>query len=233
VTGARRVAANGIELAYDVLGDVSSPPMVLLHGLGEQRTGWPGVRDRFAERFRVFAFDLRGHGDSDWPGEYSSDLMAADVCSALDGLGLTGVVLVGHSMGGGVAYRVVSRRPDLVGRLVIEDAPPPYPRERALPEEPDQPVPFDWPVVPAIFGEVGAEDQAAWERLSGISAPTLVVGGGPGSHVPQERLAEVAARIPDCTLVTIDAGHHVHTTSPDEFADTVLGWLGDRHDADR
>ena len=51
---------------------------------------------RFAERFRVFAFDLRGHGDSDWPGEYSFRLMRDDVAAALDELGLAGVALVGR-----------------------------------------------------------------------------------------------------------------------------------------
>jgi len=220
-----RVRTNGIELAYDVLGDADAAPMVLLHGLGEQRTGWPGVHERLAEGFRVFAFDLRGHGDSDWPGEYSYDLMADDVCGALDELGLTGVVLVGHSMGGDVAYRVAIRRPDLVDRLVVEDATPPYARDRAIPEKPDQPVPFDWPVVPAIFGEVGTADTTAWEALSTITAPTLVVAGGQESHVPQENLAEVAERIPDCRLITIEAGHHVHTNAPSEFSAAVLDWL--------
>lgn len=220
-----RVRTNGIELAYDVLGDADATPMVLMHGLGEQRTGWPGVRERLAEGFRVFAFDLRGHGDSDWPGEYSYDLMADDVCGALDELGLAGVVLVGHSMGGDVAYRVAIRRPELVDRLVVEDATPPYARDRAIPGKPDQPVPFDWPVVPAIFGEVGTADTRAWEALSTITAPTLVVAGGQESHVPQENLAEVARRIPDCTLVTIEAGHHVHTNAPSEFSAAVLDWL--------
>lgn len=220
-----RVRTNGIELAYDVLGDVASPPMVLLHGLGEQRSGWPEVLERLAEGFRVFAFDLRGHGDSDWPGDYSLKLMRDDVAGALDELGLSDVVLVGHSMGAAVAFYVVMQRPDLVSRLVVEDAPPPFQRDRPVPAEPDFPVPFDWPVVPAVVLGVNAGDPEAWKALESISVPTLVVGGGPESHVPQEKLAEVAALIPDCTLVTIDAGHHVHTGAPQEFSAAVLGWL--------
>jgi 3-oxoadipate enol-lactonase len=221
-----RVRTNGIELAYDVHGEDGAPPMALLHGLGEQAVGWAAVLDRFAQAHRVHAFDLRGHGDSGWPGEYSTELMADDTCGALDELGLTDVVLVGHSLGGHVAYGVVGRRPDLVRRLVVEDAPPPFPRDRPVPEKPDWAVPFDWDVVPAILAEGNAGDPAAWEALGSITAPTLVVGGGADSHIPQEKLADVADRIPDCTLVTIDAGHHVHENAPEEFADAVLGWLG-------
>src|SRR5262249_61277006 len=81
---------------------------------------WQPVAGRFDERFHVFAFDLRGHGDSDWPGEYSFQLMRDDVAAALDGLGLGDVTLVGHSMGGGVAFAVAMSRPDLVGRLIVE-----------------------------------------------------------------------------------------------------------------
>ncbi len=43
--------------------------------------------------------------------------------------------------------------------------------------------------------------------------------------MPQDKLTETAALIPRCDLVTIPAGHYVHTARPGEFADVVLGWL--------
>jgi len=52
-----------------------------------------------------------------------------------------------------------------------------------------------------------------------------LIGGGPKSHIPQDKLAEAAARIPRCTLLTIPAGHDIHTARPAQFADTVLDWL--------
>ncbi len=199
--------------------------MVLLHALGERGADWAPVGGRFAGRFRVFAFDLRGHGDSDWPGEYSFELMRDDVLAALDVLGLGRVTLVGHSMGGAVAYLVTMHRPDLVGRLIVEDASPPFPRDRAIPDRPDGPLDFDWPVVPAIVAQVNAGDQAAWDGLTSITAPALLVAGGPASHIDQARLADAAARIPRCDLVTIPAGHLVHAARPSEFARAVLTWL--------
>jgi 3-oxoadipate enol-lactonase len=223
-----RVRVGDLELAYDVCGDAGAPPMVLLHGLGEQAAGWAAQLPRFAERFRVVAFDLRGHGDSSRPAEYSHRLMAEDVCAALDALGLARVVLVGHSLGGAVGYQVAAARPDLVALLVAEDVCPPYPRNRPVPERPDGDVPFDWAVVPAIIREVNAGSAEAWAELVTITAPTLLVAGGETSTIPQEKLAEVAERIPDCALVTIQAGHFVHTNAPEEFTETVLHWLDER-----
>jgi pimeloyl-ACP methyl ester carboxylesterase len=223
-----RVRVGDLELAYDVCGDAGAPPMVLLHGLGEQAAGWGAQLPRFAERFRVVAFDLRGHGDSSRTSEYSHRLMAEDVCAALDALGLARVVLVGHSLGGAVGYHVAAVRPDLVSLLVAEDVCPPYPRNRPVPEPPDGVVPFDWAVVPAIIREVNAGSDSAWAELATIDAPTLLVAGGATSTIPQEKVAEVAERIPDCTLVTIPAGHFVHRDAPQQFTEVVLGWLEER-----
>lgn len=216
---------SGVTIAHRTAGPSDAPAMVLLHGLGEGSASWSRVEERFAELFQVVALDLRGHGASDWPGEYSFELMRDDVLGVLDALGLEDIVLIGHSMGGTVAYLVASARPDLVSRLVIEDAPPPFPRTRPLPERPAEPVDFDWAVVPAIAAAVNDPTRRMWALLPDITAPTLIVGGGPSSSVPQELLAEAAGIIPDCRLVEIDAGHNVHESQPEEFSSAVLGWL--------
>ena len=116
---AHRVELDGLGLTYDQYGAASAPPMVLLHALGESRQDWPGVADRIAQDFSVFAVDLRGHGDSDRPGAYSCRLMADDMARLLGQLGLRAVTVRGHSLGGVVAYLLAERRPDLVARLVI------------------------------------------------------------------------------------------------------------------
>ena len=64
--------------------------------------------------------------------------MAEDVLGFLDECGLDDVTLVGHSMGGMVAYLVAIQQPHRVERLVVEDAPPPYRRRLACsPDRPD------------------------------------------------------------------------------------------------
>jgi pimeloyl-ACP methyl ester carboxylesterase len=214
-----------IRMSYEVSGDPAAPPLVLLHALGERGSDWATVTPAFAGRYRVYAPDLRGHGDTDWPGTYSFQLMRDDVIGLLDHLGLRQVTLAGHSMGAVVAYLVTIARHDLVARLIIEDAPPPFPRNRPVPGEPAGPVEFDWPVVPAIVNQVNQGDPETWELLKTITAPTLIIAGGPESHIPHDKLEAAASRIPTSELVTIPAGHHIHTTRPTEFAQAVLTWL--------
>jgi 3-oxoadipate enol-lactonase len=219
------VRIGEIRMSYEVTGDPAAPPMVLLHALGDRASDWAPVTAAFAERYHVYAPDLRGHGNTGWPGDYSFQLMRDDVTGLLDHLGLRKVVLVGHSMGATVAYLVTIARPDLVARLIIEDAPPPFPRDRPVPGEPAGPVDFDWPVVPAIIGQVNQGDPETWKLLKTIAAPTLIIGGGPESHIPQDRLEAAASRIPTCELITIPAGHNIHATAPSEFKSAVLTWL--------
>ncbi|MGH3096219.1 MAG: alpha/beta fold hydrolase [Streptosporangiales bacterium] len=221
----RVLTTGGVHLAYAVVGNANAAPMVLLHALGDRGADWAAVVPRLAEHFRVFTLDLRGHGESDWPGIYSFQLMCDDVIDVLDQLGLETVVLIGHSMGGVVAYLLAMQHPDRVGRLVVEDVSPPFKRDRPLPERPAGPLAFDWRVAPAIVAAVNAGDPDAWHGLDAITAPTLVVAGGAASHIAQDKLEAAAARIRLCTMVTISAGHDVHAARPTEFTDVVLGWL--------
>ncbi|GAA3108173.1 alpha/beta fold hydrolase [Streptosporangium carneum] len=221
----RTVAVGGVQLACQVSGAPEAPPLVLLHSLGEDATDWDGVAPAFARHWRVHVLDLRGHGRSDWPGDYSLELMRDDVVGFLDALGLDRVSLVGHSMGGIVAYLLAEDHPERVERLVLEDVPPPFPREPTTPERPDGLLPYDWATVLAIRKQVDDPDPAWWARLGEITAPTLLIGGGPRSHVPQDRIAEMARRIPDSLTVTIAAGHMVHAARPREFTEAVLGFL--------
>ena len=217
--------AGGIRLAYRAWGAPGAPPLVLLHGLGEGSADWDGVAPAFAAHYRVYALDLRGHGRSDWPGAYSVELMSADVLGFLDALGLDRVDLIGHSMGGLVGYLLAGDHPGRVGRLILEDVAALRPRERGAPERPAGDVPFDWEMVLAIRGQIDNPDPAWLERLGRITARTLVIGGGPASHIPQDRVAELARRIPGARLETIPAGHLVHAEEPAAFTRSALAFL--------
>lgn len=219
------VEVGGVRLACQISGAADGQPMVLLHALGERGTDWDSVRTEFDPYFRVLTMDFRGHGGSDWPGHYTYELMRDDVLGVLDRLAMDKVTIVGHSLGGVVAYLIAEDHPSRVERLIVEDATPPYPTDRAVPERPDEPLPFDWPVVPAIRGQLDDASAVWWDRLSEITAPTLLIGGGPSSHIAPEKLEDVARRVPQCTLLTIPAGHYVHASAPAEFAATVLGFL--------
>ncbi|MCZ2525788.1 alpha/beta fold hydrolase [Streptomyces sp. NPDC059506] len=214
-----------IRLAHRVLGAQDAPPVVLLHGLGGTAASWDDVAGPLSEEHRVHVLELRGHGNSDWPGTYSFELMRDDVLAFLDTLGLERVDLVGHSMGGTVALLLAQEQPDRVGRLVLEEPAPPWPCEPLPAVRPAGELPFDWPVVPAIKDQLRNPDPSWRDALKKITAPTLVVAGGAASHVPQQLLARLAEEIPDARLVTMIAGHLVHDALPAEFTAAVRAFL--------
>ena len=219
--------ADGIRLAYRVEGNPEAPPVVLLHGLGDDASSWDDVAPALADRHRVYVPEMRGHGGSDWPGSYSLTLMRDDVVGLLSALGLERLDIVGHSMGGIIGYLLAAERPDLVGRLVLEEAPAPVAADppRELPEEQPVDAGFDWMAVAALYDERNHPDPSWWNLFARISAPTLVIAGGPSSLLPQDALAEMAAQIPDARLITILGGHLVHEQCPDEFVAEVHAFL--------
>lgn len=213
------VTVDGVRLAYRVRGPEDAPPVVLVHGRGENSTTWTRVAAELAADHRVYAVDLRGHGLSDRPGGYGFDAFRDELGGFLTALGLTGATVVAHSMGGGAAYLLAAREPALIGRLVLEDVPVFFPLDPPRPRavRPGGRLGFDWEIVPSTDAQLNDPDPAWREELSAITAPTLVVAGGPTSHVRQDQLAWLADRIPDARLVTIGAGHLVHTDAPAEF----------------
>ena len=80
-------------------------------------------------------------------------------------------------------------------------------------------------MVLAIRRQIDDPDPAWLERLSQITAKTLVIGGGPQSSVPQDRVAELARRIPAARSHTIAAGHLIHDAEPEAFTQAVLTFL--------
>ncbi|TQL69669.1 pimeloyl-ACP methyl ester carboxylesterase [Nocardioides albertanoniae] len=220
---------RGATYVYDVHGPEHGVPMVLLHELGGTAKRWRSVIPRLAAAHRTYAFDLRGHGETDWASEYSLRLIADDIIVAMDELGISGAVLVGHSAGSVVALLVAMHRPDLVAGLVIEDgAPPSSERDRKRPGRLGKPVAHDWECVAALMVEATIRDEWMWEQLSVLPMPTLVVAGGGNSHIPRAELEDVARRIPISDLVCFDVGHFVHRNQPAEFAETVLSWIASR-----
>ncbi|MGI5452034.1 alpha/beta fold hydrolase [Streptomyces sp. CA-249302] len=231
-TPPRTVKANGITLAYRTWGPEAAPPLLLLHSRGTDGADWTPVAERLATGLsprRVYAPDLRGHGCSDWPGEYTYEAMRDDVRACLDALRIERADVVGHSLGGAVAYLLAQQDPDVVRRLVLEDVPAPIPLDppRPLAERPDGDLPFDWAMIRETDGQRNAPDPVWWDHMGRITMPTLLIGGGPGSLVPQEQIVTLAGLIPDARLVTIDAGHLVHENRPEEFLAVVEGFLAD------
>jgi pimeloyl-ACP methyl ester carboxylesterase len=114
---------NGVTLYFEEAPGADAP-VVLIHGWCCDHTYLAPQFEHFArKRRRVVALDLRGHGLSDKPRErYTMQGFADDVAFICDHLGLMQAVVIGHSMGGIIAFDLASRYPGLVSALVMLDA---------------------------------------------------------------------------------------------------------------
>lgn len=108
--------------------DGEGPPVVLLHGFGDDGACWTAVADTFTSAGRsVVAPDTAGHGRTPLlDGEpFTASRRTADTVAVMAALGLGPAVLVGHSMGALTALLVAADHPDLVRGVVLEDPPLP------------------------------------------------------------------------------------------------------------
>lgn len=104
------------------------PAAVLVHGITSSALSWTRVGPALADRYRVYAFDMRGHGDSvkPEPGAYSLRHTADDTAAFIETLGLERPLLIGHSWGGATAIVLASGAwsqkptPEL-SRIILED----------------------------------------------------------------------------------------------------------------
>jgi pimeloyl-ACP methyl ester carboxylesterase len=96
---------NGYELDMDIDGPGNAPALILIHGLGSDRSQWWEVMEDLRSRFRIYAFDLLGHGKSDHvsTAEHTLEAAARDLDDVIEFTGKDQVLLAGHSMGGMVA----------------------------------------------------------------------------------------------------------------------------------
>jgi pimeloyl-ACP methyl ester carboxylesterase len=224
------VKANGITLAYRSWGPEDAPPVLLLHCRGADGADWSRIAERLAggaRPRRVYAPDLRGHGRSDWPGAYAYEAMRDDMLGFLAALGVERADMVGHSLGGAVAYLVAQHAPRVVRRLVLEDVPAPMPLDPPRPPAPapETAPPFDWAMLRATDAQRNAPDPVWWDHMERITMPTLLIAGGPTSPIPQEQIALLASVIPTARLVTVGGGHLVHEARPEEFLAGVVPFL--------
>ena len=119
--------AGGVTLHVTRAGDPHAPAVVLLHGFPEDARTWRRqIPPLVSAGFQVLAPDLRGYHRSDRPGEraaYHLRHLVADVAAVVRASGQSKAHVAGHDWGGIIAWTFAGRRPDLLDRLVILNAP--------------------------------------------------------------------------------------------------------------
>jgi pimeloyl-ACP methyl ester carboxylesterase len=122
----RDVTARGIRIRVVEAGDERAPALFLIHGLLASHRSFEDVIEDLGERFHVIAPDLPGFGESEKPSParyaYGVEAHAESVADLIAAFGVGRASLLGHAMGGAVALTLAAEHPELVQRLVLEDA---------------------------------------------------------------------------------------------------------------
>src|SRR5262249_52478759 len=114
------VRANGA--AFHVAKTGAGRPLLLLHGWPEFWLTWEPVMTRLADRFKLYAPDLRGFGDSDKPdGPFGPEQQAADMVALMDALDLKQAGIVGHDVGGALMQPLARNAPARISGLFFYD----------------------------------------------------------------------------------------------------------------
>lgn len=159
-----------MELNLHEWGDPSAPVVVCLHGVNAHGRRFRRLaEERLAERYRVLAPDLRGHGNSEWEPPWTIATHAHDVLETLDAAGVRRARWVGHSFGGRLILEVTALAPERIERAVLLD-----PAIQLLPH-----VGFD-------FAELERADRAFASPEHAIAARLETGAPTPREHLEEE-----------------------------------------------
>ncbi|MCC6700837.1 MAG: alpha/beta fold hydrolase [Fluviicola sp.] len=108
-----------MKLQHRIIGE--GKPLIILHGLFGNSDNWQTHAKKLADYFQVILVDQRNHGHSDWSENFTYDLLAEDLHELITELGLTKVLLLGHSMGGKTVMRYAQQHPEMIEKMIVVD----------------------------------------------------------------------------------------------------------------
>jgi non-heme chloroperoxidase len=146
--------STGPRLHYAEQGDPTGEAIIFLHGYVDSWFAFNRVLPLLPPEYHAFAFDQRGHGDSERPECcYKVDDFAADVEAFMNAVGVEEGTLVGDSSGGMIAQRVVLSYPRRVSRLVLIGSPTTLLNNEAVIEKGQEILALEDPVPPEFVRE--------------------------------------------------------------------------------
>jgi pimeloyl-ACP methyl ester carboxylesterase len=144
--------------------ETHKPPLVFAHGFLGHAHWWDFVAPFFTERFRVFALDFSGMGDSGYRTEYYSEAFVQDLAAVVDATGNEPATVVGHSFGGSRVLQACAAIPERLAHAIVLDS---YFRLQGdtLPRIEHRPAPRpypDWQTALSRFRLVPDQDCEPW-----------------------------------------------------------------------
>lgn len=120
--GNNRISVNNHTVSYNDEGPDETPVIILIHGFPFNKSMWNKQVELLLENYRVIAYDIRGHGDSDAGTEdFSIGLFTSDLLGLMDYLKIEKAMLCGLSLGGYIALNAVENFPKRFDALILCD----------------------------------------------------------------------------------------------------------------
>ncbi len=123
---------GGVRLYFEDHG--KGPAVLLSHGYSATSQMWRAQIEAFKDRYRILVWDMRGHGESDYPGDpdlYSRLHTVADMAALLDECGLESAVIGGLSLGGYSTLAFHQKHPERCDALMLFDCGPGFKKDEA------------------------------------------------------------------------------------------------------
>ncbi len=243
---------DGVELYYEVHGE--GPALLLTHGYSATSQMWQGQIEALSKAYKLILWDMRGHGQSDYPADpaaYSEAATVADMAALLDAVGAKRAIVGGLSLGGYMSLAFHLAHPDRTRALLIIDTGPGYRNDEAR---------EGWNrtslktaeryeteglgrlaagsvemrtsrhrsaegLALAARGMLTQKDARVISSLPTIAVPSVVVVGA--DDTPFLTASDyMAAKIPGAKKVVIpNAGHAANIDQPAAFNEAILGFL--------
>ena len=127
-----KIDRDGVKIHYEVHGD--GPPLILTHGYSSTSAMWQGQVAALSKHHRLILWDMRGHGQSDYPEDpkaYSEALTVGDIAALLDQVGAKQAIVGGLSLGGYMSLAFYRAHPERVSALLIIDTGPGFKKDDA------------------------------------------------------------------------------------------------------
>ncbi|MCI0394707.1 MAG: alpha/beta fold hydrolase [Chloroflexi bacterium] len=208
----------------DVAPERPDHTLVLLHGFGGRASQWRYQIEAFAERNRVLAIDLRGHGRSSRPlSGYEMPRLLQDLVAVLNARRVTGpFILVGHSFGGAVATEFALLYPERVNRLILVASAGEYELRPLYQVAFRLPDPLLLALQPLVGGLVDASLPAlkrfyrqnlsrwrGWDKFPQLKPPAMIIMGERDIVFPQAAFARVAELMPEAEVINVGVSAHM------------------------
>jgi len=247
-----KINRDGVDIYYEVHG--SGPPLLLTHGYSSTSAMWNGQIEALSRHHKLVLWDMRGHGQSDYPTDpshYSEALTVADMAALLDEVSADKAIVGGLSLGGYMSLAFYRNHPERVSALLIIDTGPGFKKDdardawneraratgdrfereglavlKSASRERSTVSHRDASgLAHAARGMLTQRNARVIESLADIEVPALVVVGA--DDAPFLAASDyMAAKIPGAKKAVIPAaGHAVNIDQPQAFIEAVLPFL--------